>query len=262
MTATKIWMPLYIADYLADTTRLTTEQHGAYLLLIMDYWRNGPLPDDDGALSNITRLQLPTWKKHRATLSRMFQIEAGEWRHKRIDEELAEAETNANKYAERAKKAAAKRWGKQSQSNAPSDACGNASSIEQAQLDECTSPSPSPISIPDGIDNNTVADATGGVFTRFWDAYPKKVGKQAAEKAFAKVKRPADTLALILKALDWQCKSEQWQKDGGQYIPNPATYINQGRWLDEQPAATGAPRKAPARENFDAIDYGEGIRAL
>jgi DNA-binding transcriptional ArsR family regulator len=100
------------------------------------------------------------------------------------------------------------------------------------------------------------ADQSAGLFDDFWVAYPKKIGKQAAEKAFAKVKRPADTLALILKALEWQCKSEQWQRDGGQYIPNPATYINQGRWLDEQPAPIGAPRKSPARENFNNIDYG------
>lgn len=150
MTSTKIWMPLYIADYLADTTRLTTEQHGAYLLLIMDYWRNGPLPDDDHALSNITRLAPPAWKKHRAALSRMFQIEGCEWRHKRIDEELAEAKSNAEKYAERAKKAAAKRWGK----DAASNATGNASSIPQAMPDECTSPSPTPV--------NSEANASGG----------------------------------------------------------------------------------------------------
>ena len=37
----------------------------------------------------------------------------------------------------------------------------------------------------------------------------------------------------ILKALAWQVRSEQWCKDGGQYIPNPATYLNQGRWQDE-----------------------------
>ncbi len=137
---TNVWMPLYIADYLADTTRLTTEQHGAYLLLIMDYWRNGALPDDDGALANITRLTMPQWKKHRAVMARLFHIEAGEWRHKRIDSELVAAAANASKHEERAKKAAAARWSKDSKSNAPS----NATSTPQAELDQCPSPSPSP----------------------------------------------------------------------------------------------------------------------
>lgn len=141
MSKTDIWMPLYIADYLADTTRLTTEQHGAYLLLIMDYWRNGPLPDDDGALSQITRMQPAAWKKNRAMLVRLFRIEAGEWRHKRIDEELIEAAANAKKFADRAKKAAAKRWEKPSLP----DASSNASSTPKAMLDQCTSPSPTPV---------------------------------------------------------------------------------------------------------------------
>ncbi|EQD26556.1 protein containing DUF1376, partial [mine drainage metagenome] len=89
-----IWMPFYIADYLADTTRLTTEQHGAYLLLIMDYWRNGPLPDDDLALANITRLNSQAWKKNRSAMVRMFQLSEGSWCHKRIDEERSRALSN------------------------------------------------------------------------------------------------------------------------------------------------------------------------
>lgn len=91
MSKTDIWMPLYIADYLADTTRLTTEQHGAYLLLIMDYWRNGPLPNDDAALANITRLSAAAWKKNRPAIARLFQIEADSWRHKRVDDEYTKA---------------------------------------------------------------------------------------------------------------------------------------------------------------------------
>ncbi|WP_168190895.1 YdaU family protein [Aquitalea aquatilis] len=137
---TNVWMPLYIADYLADTTRLTTEQHGAYLLLIMDYWRNGPLPDDDGSLANITRLSMPQWKKHRPVLARLFLVEGGEWLHKRVDTELQAAAENAAKHEERAKKAAAARWSKESKSNASS----NATSTPQEQLEECPSPSPSP----------------------------------------------------------------------------------------------------------------------
>lgn len=67
-------------------------------------------------------------------------------------------------------------------------------------------------------------------FDRFWEAYPKKVGKEAARKSFAKVKAPIDTM---LAAVDAQKRSAQWQKDNGQYIPNPATWLNQGRWEDE-----------------------------
>lgn len=72
-------------------------------------------------------------------------------------------------------------------------------------------------------------------FSEFWKAYPRKVGKGQAEKAWGKVKRPAETLRAILEAIGWQRTSEQWTKDGGQYIPNPSTYLNQRRWEDEKP---------------------------
>ena len=56
-----VFMLLYIGDYLACTSRLTTELHGAYRLLIMDYWMNGPLPDDDMILASIVRMPIDAW---------------------------------------------------------------------------------------------------------------------------------------------------------------------------------------------------------
>lgn len=138
-----IWMPLYIADYLADTTRLSTEQHGAYLLLIMDYWRNGAPPDDDATLANITKLDVKTWRKHRPLLQKLFTLQDGDWHHKRIDEELLKASENAERYASRAKKAAEKRWNKDASSNASSIPSSNDEAMPEDMLADATSPSPS-----------------------------------------------------------------------------------------------------------------------
>src|SRR5271169_1232817 len=79
------WMPLYVGDYLGDTGHLTTAQHGAYLLLMMHYWRKGELPDCDRQLSKIAKLPLKTWCEYRPTLQDFFH---SGWRHKRIDSEL------------------------------------------------------------------------------------------------------------------------------------------------------------------------------
>lgn len=68
-------------------------------------------------------------------------------------------------------------------------------------------------------------------FDAFWSAYPKKVGKGAAEKSWQKAKINGE-LKTVLSAIEVQRKSEQWTKDAGQFIPNPATWINQKRWLD------------------------------
>lgn len=69
-------------------------------------------------------------------------------------------------------------------------------------------------------------------FDVFWSYYPKKVGKEAARRSWDKVK---PILKDVLNALYWQKESDQWAKSNGQFIPNPATYLNQGRWQDEKP---------------------------
>jgi hypothetical protein len=70
-------------------------------------------------------------------------------------------------------------------------------------------------------------------FEDFWYKYPKKVGKDAALKAWKKAK---PDILLVIDALNWQRETKQWQQEDGKYIPNPATYLNQGRWMDEAPA--------------------------
>ena len=80
-------------------------------------------------------------------------------------------------------------------------------------------------------------DAVSERFTLFWKAYPKKVGKGAAEKAWKKIKPTAELFNTIMAAIDAAKASEQWQRENGRYIPNPTTWLNQKRWEDELPAA-------------------------
>jgi hypothetical protein len=69
-------------------------------------------------------------------------------------------------------------------------------------------------------------------FDLFWMTYPKKVGKEAARKAWIKAN---PNLTIVLNTLSWQKESNQWFVNNGKFIPNPATWINQHRWDDEQP---------------------------
>lgn len=87
-----------------------------------------------------------------------------------------------------------------------------------------TEPDPTPD--PDPRERTRASDD----FAVFWDAYPKKVGKDAARKAWT-TKRPA--LATVLEAL--RAQRSYLLREDGRYIPNPATWINQGRWQDDPP---------------------------
>lgn len=72
---------------------------------------------------------------------------------------------------------------------------------------------------------------TSEQFLEFWTAYPKKFSKPTAEKAFQKAIKKAD-LSKILESVKSQKDSDNWKRDGGQYIPNPATWLNGERWND------------------------------
>lgn len=86
-------MPLYVGDYLADTGHLTTTQHGAYLLLLMHYWRKRELPDDDKQLAAIAKLPLRIWLDMKETIQAFFYMG---WQHKRIEAELEKRSKVAN----------------------------------------------------------------------------------------------------------------------------------------------------------------------
>ena len=83
------YMQFHVAEYLADTTHLSTEEHGAYLLLIFNYWQRGkPLDNTKGRLSNVVRMSNERWNEVSAVLSEYFEIDHNIWTHLRIERDL------------------------------------------------------------------------------------------------------------------------------------------------------------------------------
>jgi hypothetical protein len=80
-----------------------------------------------------------------------------------------------------------------------------------------------------------VVEPSTADFDSFWQAYPNKKAKNAATKAFAKIKPDAELLTQMLAALKAHGASEAWRKDDGKFIPHPATWLNGCRWHDEMP---------------------------
>jgi uncharacterized protein YdaU (DUF1376 family) len=107
-----IWMPVYIGDYLADTMHLSTEQHGAYLLLLFHLWRRGTLQDDDVVLAKITGLAQKAWSSTRLVLAEFFQIHDGLWHHSRVERERIRVAAKQQSKSRQAKLAASSRWNK------------------------------------------------------------------------------------------------------------------------------------------------------
>lgn len=81
--------------------------------------------------------------------------------------------------------------------------------------------------VPQGVDEQTQ------LFDRFWTAYPRHEGKEPARRAWKRLKPNIQLCRDMSAALERQKCSESWKRDGGRYIPMPATWLNQHRWEDE-----------------------------
>lgn len=183
------WMPLYVADYRADTAHLSAAQHGAYLLLIMHYWSTGALPDDDGQLARIACLTAKEWAKARPVVQAFF---ADGWKHKRVDTEIARAEFKHERRSEAGKRGGiASANAKQNSSNAGSNAQPSSSQPESERKEDTADavpPSVAPYAFESGVIRLKQKD---------FDQW---------KQAFSHLDLPAELLALT----EWASQQPKW----------------------------------------------------
>jgi uncharacterized protein YdaU (DUF1376 family) len=213
------YYPHNIADYRKDTSHLSLLEHGCYHQLLDQYYLNEqPLPLDESKLFRLINARSDDEKNAiRMVLDDFFDKTEVGFIHARCDIEIEKFHL----IGEKASKSAQRRWG--NAKAMPTQCQGNAKAMLTKNQEPITKNQELIIS------NNNCIDH----FNEFWLAYPKKVGKESARKAWDKI-RP--NIEVVLKALAWQKESDQWFKNGGQFVPNPATYLNQHRFLDERPS--------------------------
>jgi uncharacterized protein YdaU (DUF1376 family) len=225
------YMPLYVADYLADTSHLTTAEHGAYLLLIMNYWqRGGSLPGDDVRLARIARVSLKVWAEMKPTMAEFFKDSNGQWIHYRIEKELELVRVKSEK-ARQAGLASAER--RQSARSTVVQRTFNGRSTKNEQTSNHTD-------TDTDTDNNTLVQKRaakppkgGGEsdfdFEEFWQLYPRREARKEAEKAYDKARRLASKEELHGKTAAY-AKSRAGQDP--QFTPLAASWLNKERWRD------------------------------
>lgn len=204
------WMPLYVADYVADTAHLNAAESGAYLHLIMHYWLNGSLPDDDRKLARIARMTDRQWTAARATIAEFFQ---GKWKHKRIDAELARAAEISGK-----RRASAEQRHSKRDANAPANA-------EQMQTHTRASPPSQSHSEPSGsAAPAAVADDVEPVGE---DPKAKlyRVGKTILVSFGVAEKRTGSLIGQWLKTVDAEGLLAAIQYAREQNVAEPVAYI-------------------------------------
>lgn len=179
------WMPLYVADYLRDTRRLTAAEHGAYLLLIMEYWTSGSLPDDDRQLCRIACMSTPEWKRARPNIEGFFH---DGWKHKRIDAELAKSQEISSKRSASAKQMHSKRSANADANAEQLDTHARASSQPQSQKQDAASAAPDPEVELFRRGREVLGKQAGGMISKLLAAKKKNVAlaRAAIEQASTK----------------------------------------------------------------------------
>jgi len=205
-----------IGDYKSHTEHLSEMEDLTYRRLLDWYYlHETPIPLDLTETARQIRM-----RSHSdcitLVLQEYFERTNDGWIHHRANAEILKAGDKSQKASESAKA----RWKKKDANALPTQSESNAThnTLPITQDTKHKEKQPTALSVR---------------FDEFWKAYPKKIGKDAAKKAFEKRKPDAVMLTQMVNAINFQRRTAAWQKDGGQFIPNPATWLNQGRWQDE-----------------------------
>ena len=224
-------MPMYWDAYLADTTHLTTEEHGAYMLLLAAMWRrNGAVPDDDKDNARILGLTPAKWRKIKARF--MVTISGFVVENDTITQEkLRKTWENTQEKIDKNRKNGAK--GGRATSSKTNDLSQANAANSQERKPSIPEPEPEPERKRE-TKVSLVPKPKAERFEDFWDQYPHrngaKKGKATAKASYDRqIAAGASEQEIISGAMRY---AEDRQVIEG-YAKHPATWLNQKGWEDD-----------------------------
>lgn len=292
------YIQLYIADYLADTMHLTTEEHGAYLLIIFNYWQTGkPVPKN--RLARIARLSNERWISVESSLAEFFNDDGEFWSHKRIDTDLEFVNKSLSQKS-LAGKASAEARKREKLAKEQQKANGRSTSVEiplKQQPSEASTIKDTDTDTDTDINTDTFNDASTSDapnaqmpilefpsekqkpakpdypdwFENLWQHYPPRSGgndkRKALHAAQARVKSGKDPdylLSAVLRYSDFVRANGNW---GTQYVMQAATFFGPGEHIDNPwriQHAANQPGYRPSNHSggglsHDDVTWAEGI---
>jgi uncharacterized protein YdaU (DUF1376 family) len=227
------YYPFHLGDYSAHTGHLEPMEDLAYRrLLDVYYMREGPLPSDVQVTAKLIRLRSCAADVE-SVLREFFTLTDNGWQHARCNEEIAKMQDKQAKARNAAQHSVdSRRASVERALRGQTTSVERTLSPEQADV-ELPTPTPTPT-----LDTKTLAHASrsrelNGAFAEFWAHYPRKKSKGQAEKAWLQIKPDEQLAARIITAVERAKASVDWGKDGGNFIPYPASWLNAKGWEDE-----------------------------
>lgn len=254
---------LYASDFLAGTQEMSQEEVGAYIRLLCHQWTRGSIPSDPSKQERLAGGPVSD-----DVLAKFPVSDGGERRNLRLESYRIKLATYRARKVNAGRSGADGRWGtKQNHGRTHGTAMPlpladgwqtDGSSSSTSSSSSTLTPTPTPegcgeVGKEQGPDNKPgqakpsmwdFGDGREQDFAEFWAAYPRKVAKPQAMKAWKRISPDQELKKRIIDDVRKRSSSQDWTKDNGTFIPHPATYLNNQRWEDSAPAV--APKADPA----------------
>ena len=228
----------YVRDWLLSRAvqKMSGDQVKAYLFLLCESWlEEGDLratvPNNDEDLAVMAKLPLEKWLAIKGLVISQF-IPSG---NRLVNLKLKSISDNQRSFAKNGLHGGNPNFEKGKPNpyylNQKDNQKDNQSYLEKDNQ-KITSATATATASATATSTNSNGGGYSEDFESFWMEYPKKVGKGGAWAIWKKLNPSKELLSKMVVATRFQKKSDQWVKDGGQFIPDPERWLKRRRWED------------------------------